>query len=165
MQTPIVLDEKRLANIGYWVNGSNTGSSSLFLLAVILGAKPGAANVSYPHDWGDLNRCMELVMSLNDYEDEVGQLTIDDELAIFRAAGMLSPQWNKLYENYKDIRSYWADGDPRKHTLYGLMRDIYGEIPTTGGIEEKVNCKCLPLQHCHVCRHTKTDRPLNTERE
>lgn len=139
-KTPIPLDPQRLANIGYWVNGGDTGLSSMFLLAVILGAKPGAANTHYPADPADLNRCMELIMSLNDFDAEdqdVGQLDYQDELAILRAAGQLSPHWTKLHHNYKQVRELWADGDARKRTLYGLMQDLYAEVKAEAEANEK----------------------------
>lgn len=101
--------EKRAAK---WAAGSNTGVSSKALLAVMLGDRP-KTSFCYPHDGGDLARCIALLDAVPEYRARLGEM---------REVG---PEWSALVDHWAELEAMHRLGGDG---LYERMEKILAPI-------------------------------------
>lgn len=101
--------EKRAAR---WAAGSDTGASSKAMLSVMLGDRP-KTSFCYPHDGGDLGRCIGLLDAVPEYRERL------DEMKIIGA------EWAALIDHWAELEARWRRKDDK---LYERMKQILDPI-------------------------------------
>lgn len=101
--------EKRAAK---WAETGNTGTSSKALLSVMLGERP-KTSFCYPHDGGDLGRCICLLQAVPEYRGRLDEM---------KAIG---PEWAALVDHWPELEFLWLTDDK---TLYARMKAILDPI-------------------------------------
>lgn len=104
--------EKRAAQ---WAASGNTGSSSLALLGVMVG-KPPESRFCYPHDGGDLGRCIGLLDAVPEYRVRLPEMKT------------VGPEWVALVANWDELETMHRAKDSR---LYDRMKEILEPIERT----------------------------------
>lgn len=87
-----------------WAATKNTGTSSLALLAVMVGERP-KTSFCYPHDGGDLGRCISLLDAVPEYRARLGEM---------RAIG---PEWSALVDHWAELEA-----------MHRLDKDVYDRM-------------------------------------
>lgn len=95
-----------------WICGSDTGSSSKCLWAVMMGATPDRWK-SHPHDGSDLGRCLRLLALIPEWRPRIGEMA------------SVSPYWAVLVENWAKLEAA-AISDPSG--IYKMMRGLLDPI-------------------------------------
>ncbi len=98
-----------------WASSSNTGTSSKAILATMLG-NPPKSRFCYPHDQGDLGRCIGLLDAVPEYRARLKEM---------KAIG---PEWTALVENWPRLEAMYRADDKR---LYDAMKAILDPIEKT----------------------------------
>jgi hypothetical protein len=101
--------EKRAAQ---WAAGRNTGVSSKAILGVMVG-KPPESRFCYPHDGGDLGRCIGLLEAVPEFRDRLQEM---------RKVG---PEWAALIDHWDELEGMYRTKDDR---LYERMQEILDPI-------------------------------------
>jgi len=107
-----------------WAASSDTGVSSLAILGVMTGAPP-RGRFCYPHDSGDLGRCLGLLKAVPEYRSRLDEM---------RAVG---PEWSALVDHWPELERMHASDSLRK-VLYERMKEILDPI-------EKANRSLIKL--------------------
>lgn len=95
-----------------WAATSNTGTSSLALMGVMLGEKP-KTSFCYPHDGGDLGRCIGLLNAVPEWRSRLDEM---------RALG---PEWSALVDHWPELEGMHLRDDK---ALYERMKAILNPI-------------------------------------
>jgi len=104
--------EKRAAT---WAATGKTGVSSKAILATMMG-KPPKDRFCYPHDGGDLGRCLGLLDAVPEFRKRLGEM---------KAVG---PEWAALVDRWDELEAlYRAD----HKGLYEHMKAILDPIEAT----------------------------------
>ena len=107
---------KTTEKIGVWMVDGETGMSSKYLAALILGSIP--ERVSYPYDPADFNRCVLMCEFVGYPIEEVVWL-----------ASKRDKHWAGLHEHLPQLLRLWREecvGDQWRATkLYNFMQEIY----------------------------------------
>lgn len=109
------MKDQTYKKIGEWLVKGNTGMSSMYLAAIILGAED--VRVSYPYDPVDFSRCVKLC-------DYIGFSLIDamamaaEHSEYWKQYAMHLPQMMRLY-NEECVGDRW-----RAPRLYKFMSEI-----------------------------------------
>ncbi len=98
-----------------WAASGNTGASSQAMLGVMVG-KPPKSRFCYPHDDGDLGRCIGLLEAVPEYRDRLPEM---------RAIG---PEWAALVDAWDELEVLYRADDGR---LYKRMKQILDPIERT----------------------------------
>ena len=105
--------EKRAAT---WAATGDTGASSKALLATMMG-RPPKMRFCYPHDGGDLARCIGLLDAVPEYRERLGEM---------KAIG---PEWAALVDHWPELEAMHRAGDGSR--LYDRMKAILDPIEAT----------------------------------
>lgn len=103
------------ARAAEWAAIGETGVSSKAMLSTMLG-KPPKDRFCYPHDGGDLGRCIGLLDAIPEYRDRLPEM---------KAVG---PEWGALVENWTELEAMWRRKDAK---LYDRMKSILDPIERT----------------------------------
>lgn len=95
-----------------WAASGDTGSSSKAMLSVMLGERP-KTSFCYPHDGGDLGRCIGLLDAVPEYRERLAEM---------KAIG---PAWAALIDHWPDLEARWRRKDEK---LYERMKEILDPI-------------------------------------
>lgn len=95
-----------------WGAGSNTGESSRAMLGLMLGVRP-RTSFCYPHDGGDLGRCIGLLDAVPEYRERLDEM---------KAIG---PEWAALIEHWPELEARWRRQDAE---LYDRMKQLLDPI-------------------------------------
>ena len=101
--------EKRAAK---WASGDKTGISSKALLSVMLGKRP-KTSFCYPHDGGDLGRCIGLLDAVPEYRERLSEMN------------SVGKEWAALIDHWPELESRWRRKDEK---LYDRMKEILDPI-------------------------------------
>lgn len=101
--------EKRAAK---WAATGDTGTSSKAMLSVMLGERP-KTSFCYPHDGGDLGRCIKLLDAVPEYRERLAEM---------KAIG---PAWAALIDHWPELEARWRRDDK---ALYERMKQILDPI-------------------------------------
>jgi hypothetical protein len=101
--------EKRAAQ---WAATGDTGASSKALLSVMVG-KRTTDTFCYPHDGGDLGRCIGLLDAVPEYRARIAE------------AKALGPEWAALVEHWPELEAMYRAKDK---SLYARMKAILDPI-------------------------------------
>ena len=97
-----------------WATG-DTGISSKAILATMVG-KPPQSRFCYPHDGGDLGRCIALLDAVPEYRERLPEM---------KAIG---PEWAALVDHWPELEAMQRADDQR---LYDRMKQILDPIEKT----------------------------------
>lgn len=106
--------EKRAAR---WAAGSSTGASSKAMLKVMLGERP-KTSFCYPHDGGDLGRCIGLLDAVPEYRERLAEVKT------------IGSEWAALIDHWPELEARWRRDDDK---LYDRMREILDPIEAKNG--------------------------------
>lgn len=95
-----------------WAATGETGSSSKAMLSVMVGERP-KTSFCYPHDGGDLGRCIGLLDAVPEYRERLAEM---------RAIG---PEWAALIDHWPELEARWRRKDDN---LYERMKAILDPI-------------------------------------
>lgn len=95
-----------------WAATGDTGSSSKAMLSVMLGERP-KTSFCYPHDGGDLGRCIGLLDAVSEYRERLAEM---------KAIG---PEWAALIDHWPELEARWRRKDNK---LYERMKQILDPI-------------------------------------
>lgn len=95
-----------------WAATGDTGSSSKAMLSVMVGERP-KTSFCYPHDGGDLGRCIGLLDAVPEYRERLAEM---------KAIG---PEWAALIDHWPELEARWRRNDDK---LYERMRAILDPI-------------------------------------
>lgn len=101
--------EKRAAR---WAATKNTGTSSLALLAVMLGERP-KTSFCYPHDGDDLGRCISLLDAVPEYRARLGEMR------------EIGSEWAALVDHWAELEAMHRLDDKG---IYDRMKKILNPI-------------------------------------
>lgn len=101
--------EKRAAQ---WAATGDTGVSSKALLSVMVG-KRTKDGFCYPHDGGDLGRCIGLLDAVPEYRARLAE------------AKALGPEWAALVDHWPELEAMYRAKDKK---LYDRMKAILDPI-------------------------------------
>lgn len=79
-----------------WALGDDTGASSKAIAAVMTGNMPDKRHVSYPHDGGDLGRCLRLLKAVPEWRARLPEM------------GERNGQWKALVEAWDELDALYA---------------------------------------------------------
>lgn len=98
-----------------WKNGHDTGMSSMFLWAVLMGRTMG--RVHYPHDPSDFGRCHRLLELIPEWRPRLGEV------------GAKSPEWGALVGAWDELTALYLEELPNgiASKLYARMKALLGE--------------------------------------
>jgi len=102
-----------------WLLNGDVGSSSETIVAAYYDM-PIRRGISYPHDGGDLGRCIKLLNQIPMLERGLPRLA------------ELDPHWKALYVNWESLKAaYYLEvganksGDKSHDKVYDMMQDIF----------------------------------------
>lgn len=95
-----------------WAATGDTGSSSKAMLSVMVGERP-KTSFCYPHDGGDLGRCIGLLDAVPEYRERLAEM---------KAIG---PAWAALIDHWPELEARWRRRDEK---LYERMKEILDPI-------------------------------------
>lgn len=95
-----------------WAAAGKTGSSSNAMLSVMVGERP-KTSFCYPHDGGDLGRCIGLLDAVPEYRERLAEM---------KAIG---PEWDALIDHWPELEARWRRDDDK---LYERMKAILDPI-------------------------------------
>jgi len=98
-----------------WAATGETGVSSKAMLATFMG-KPPKSRFCYPHDGGDLGRCIGLLDTIPQFRKRLPEM---------RAIG---PEWAALVDHWSELERRWRANDAG---LYKRMKAILNPIERT----------------------------------
>lgn len=101
--------EKRAAK---WAATGKTGTSSQAMLAVMVGERP-KTSFCYPHDGGDLGRCIGLLDAVPEYRERLSEVAA------------IGPEWAALIDHWPELEARWRRDDK---SLYDRMKQILDPI-------------------------------------
>jgi len=98
-----------------WAASGNTGTSSKVLLGVMVG-KPPKSRFCYPHDGGDLGRCVALLDAVPEFRARLGEMAA------------VGPEWAALVTHWDELDAMYRKDDKK---LYDRMKQILDPIEKT----------------------------------
>ena len=98
-----------------WAASGETGVSSKALLGVMVG-KPPKGRLCYPHDGGDLGRCIGLLDAVPEYRPRLSEMAA------------VGPEWAALVKHWDELERMWRADDKG---LYDRMKKILDPIEKT----------------------------------
>jgi hypothetical protein len=101
--------EKRAAR---WAASGKTGTSSKAMLSVMLGERP-KTSFCYPHDGGDLGRCIGLLDAVPEYRERLNEMK------------SVGKEWAALIDHWPELEARWRRDDK---SLYDRMKQILDPI-------------------------------------
>jgi hypothetical protein len=104
--------EKRAAK---WAATGDAGTSSKAILATMVG-KPPKTRFCYPHDGGDLGRCIGLLDAVPEYRERMVEMTA------------IGPEWAALVDHWSELEAMYRAKDKG---LYNRMKAILDPIEAT----------------------------------
>lgn len=100
---------------GRWAAKGETGVSSTAILGMMMG-QPPKSRFCYPHDGGDLGRCIALLDAVPEYRARISEM---------KAVG---PEWAALVDHWDKLEEMHRAGDKK---LYARMKEILDPIEAT----------------------------------
>jgi hypothetical protein len=97
-----------------WASGDGTGVSSKAILKVMTKNYP-KDGYCYPHDGGDLGRCILLLALIPEWRARIGEM---------RAVG---PEWSALVDHWDELEALYYKDDNRG-LIYKRMKEILDPI-------------------------------------
>lgn len=95
-----------------WALGRDAGASSMAIMSFMLGLDEDRT-YSYPHDGGDLGRCLRLLDRIPEWKPRMVEMR------------KVSPQWAALVDHWDELVAKYAAKHPR---LYERMQAILRPI-------------------------------------
>lgn len=105
-------------SIDGWMNGTDTGTSSMLMATVLSGRNPGLMRRSPPYDPADIGRCFRMLDEFPELKENLNKMR-----GISDIWDILMNHWDEMEVLYKEEH---PTGEAPK--LYKLMQDlIYGK--------------------------------------